>query len=229
MAAVTGAANRVNAAIYTLDPRGVVGTTNLEQNVDIGELRTHIGKTQSSLRVLADSTGGFAVINDNRYDGALARIDAETSDYYILGYSPSNADPKHRNRQVEVKTTRPGVQVASRGWYRTRRPRARAAPALSAVAAAIRRVRLAAPRPAARPRPRRGRACRGRPLAVGWRPWLAAAGIGEAQVPGRRGPAFAERPRARSTASSTEDANAAFASARSRRPRRSPSPIGARR
>ena len=36
LAAVTGAANRVNAAIYTLDPRGVVGTTNLEQNVDIG-------------------------------------------------------------------------------------------------------------------------------------------------------------------------------------------------
>ena len=106
MAAVTGAANRVNAAVYTLDPRGVVGTTNLEQNVDIGELRTHIGKTQSSLKVLADATGGFAVINDNRYDGALARIDAETSDYYILGYSPSNTDPKHRNRQVEVKTTR---------------------------------------------------------------------------------------------------------------------------
>ena len=94
MAAVTGAANRVNAAVYTLDPRGVVGTTNLEQNVDIGELRTHIGKTQSSLKVLADATGGFAVINDNRYDGALARIDAETSDYYILGYSPSNTDPE---------------------------------------------------------------------------------------------------------------------------------------
>ena len=120
MAAVTGAANRVNAAVYTLDPRGVVGTTNLEQNVDIGELRTHISKTQSSLRVLADSTGGFAVINDNRYDSALARIDAETSDYYILGYTPSNADPKHRDRQVEVKATRPGVEVASRGWYRTR-------------------------------------------------------------------------------------------------------------
>ena len=44
IAAVTGAANRVNAAVYTLDPRGVVGTTNLEQNVDIGELRTHISQ-----------------------------------------------------------------------------------------------------------------------------------------------------------------------------------------
>lgn len=120
LAAVTGAANRVNAVIYTLDPRGVVGTTSLEQNVDINEMRTYIGKTQSSLRVLADATGGFAVINDNRYDEALGRIDAETSDYYILGYYASNPDAKHRNRSVEVKTTRPGVQVAARGWYRTR-------------------------------------------------------------------------------------------------------------
>ena len=101
------------------------------------ELRTHISKTQSSLRVLADATGGFAVVNDNRYDSALARIDAETSDYYILGYSPSNPDPKHRNRQVEVKTTRPGVQVASRGWYRTRDRRRAATQALSGRAAAI--------------------------------------------------------------------------------------------
>lgn len=120
LAAVTGAANRVNAAIYTLDPRGVVGTTSLEQNVDINEMRNHIGKTQSSLRVLAEATGGFAVINDNRYDDALGRIDAETSDYYILGYYASNPDAKHRNRAIEVKTQRPGVQVAARGWYRSR-------------------------------------------------------------------------------------------------------------
>ncbi len=99
MAAVTGAANRVNAVIYTLDPRGVVGTTNLEQNVDISELRTHISKTQSSLRVLADATGGFAVVNDNTYVEALARIDAETSDYYILGYyalQPRSQAPQPR-------------------------------------------------------------------------------------------------------------------------------------
>ena len=120
LASVTGAANRVNAAIYTLDPRGVVGTTNVEANVDITELRTHIGKTQSSLRVLAEATGGFAVVNDNDYTDSLKRIDAETSDYYILGYYSSNPDPKHRNRSVEVKTPRPGVQVMSRGWYRTR-------------------------------------------------------------------------------------------------------------
>jgi hypothetical protein len=110
----------VNAVIYTLDPRGVAGTMTVVDQVDPTEMRTHISKTQSSLRTLAEATGGFAVVNDNEFDGALKRIDAETSDYYILGYYASNADPNRRNRAVEVKTQRAGVQIWSRGWYRTR-------------------------------------------------------------------------------------------------------------
>jgi VWFA-related protein len=123
LAAVTGAANRVNAAIYALDPRGVAGTTSLSDNVDVTEMRTHISKTQASLRTLSEATGGFAVVNDNDFDAAAKRIDAETSDYYILGYYASNTDPNHRNRIVQVKTRRPEVQVWSRGWYRTASPK----------------------------------------------------------------------------------------------------------
>ena len=44
-------------------------------------------KTQDSLRVIADLTGGFAVVNTNDFAKAMQRIDAETSDYYMLGYS----------------------------------------------------------------------------------------------------------------------------------------------
>ena len=120
LSALTGAANRVNAVIYTLDPRGVVGTTTAADQVDPNEMRAHISKTQGSLRTLAEATGGFAVVNDNEYDGALKRIDAETSDYYILGYYASNPERDHRNRSVAVNARRPGVEVASRGWYRTR-------------------------------------------------------------------------------------------------------------
>jgi VWFA-related protein len=122
LAALTGVANRVNASIYALDPRGTVGITNVVDQVDPTEMRTHISKTQSSLRLLAEATGGLAVVNDNEYDGALKRIDAETSDYYILGYSPSNTDPNRRTRHVEVKVQRQGIQVQSRGWYRTKTP-----------------------------------------------------------------------------------------------------------
>jgi VWFA-related protein len=120
LTALTGAANRVNATIFALDPRGTAGTLDLSDNVDMTEMRSYIGKTQSSLRTLAEATGGFAVVNDNDYDSALKRIDAETSDYYILGYYTSNNDATRRNRTIEVKTNRQDLQVWSRGWYRTR-------------------------------------------------------------------------------------------------------------
>ena len=76
--------------------------------------------------MLAEATGGFAVVNDNDFDEALKRIDAETSDYYILGYYASNPDPKHRNRRVEVKTRRPDVaglvaRVVSDGFAEVKR------------------------------------------------------------------------------------------------------------
>jgi VWFA-related protein len=122
LAAVTGVANRVNASIYTIDPRGTAGTVTVVDQVDISEMRSHISKTQASLRLLAEATGGFAVVNDNDYDAALKRIDAETSDYYIVGYTPSNTDAQRRTRSVEVKVRRPGLELQSRGWYRTRTP-----------------------------------------------------------------------------------------------------------
>ena len=128
LAAVTGAANRVNAAIYTLDPRGVVGTTNVEPNVDITELRTHIGKTQSSLQVLAEATGGFAVVNDNdvrRRAEAHRRRDQRLLHPGLLLRPTRIANaPEPTGRGEDARG--PGVQVASRGWYRTRdsqRPR----------------------------------------------------------------------------------------------------------
>jgi hypothetical protein len=46
------------------------------------------------MRVLAEETGGLAVVNQNDFDKALKRIDAESSDYYVLGYYSSNPDPR---------------------------------------------------------------------------------------------------------------------------------------
>src|SRR6185503_19271011 len=90
---LTRAANRANATFYTIDPRGLVAGSDLDEQVDMTEWNNHIRKTQDSLRVIADETGGFAVINQNDFDKALKRIDAESSDYYVLGYYSSNPDP----------------------------------------------------------------------------------------------------------------------------------------
>ena len=114
---LTRAANRANATIYTIDPRGLVAGPDLDQRVDIVEWQNHIVSTQNSLRVLADLTGGFATVNRNDITASLKRIDAETSDYYVLGYYSSNSNPAARRRRIEIRVTRPGVDVTSRTEY----------------------------------------------------------------------------------------------------------------
>jgi VWFA-related protein len=110
-------ANRANATIYTVDPRGLAGVVDASQYVDQSEWRTHLQKTTSTLRYLAEETGGFAVVNTNDFASELKRIDAETSDYYVLGFYSSNPDPTRRIRLLDVKVDRPGVEVASRSAY----------------------------------------------------------------------------------------------------------------
>ncbi len=114
---LTRAANRANVSIYTIAPRGLVGGPHLHENVDPTEYQNMVRKTQDSLRVMADETGGYAVVNQNDFDKALKRIDAETSDYYVLGYYSSNPDPTKRNRRVEIKVHRSNVNVWSRNGY----------------------------------------------------------------------------------------------------------------
>lgn len=110
-------ANRANATIYTVDPRGLAGIVDAGSYVDQSEWRTYIQKTTSSLRYLAEETGGFAIVNTNDLAGELKKVDAETSDYYVLGFYSSNPDPKKRTRLLEVTVDRPGVTVASRRAY----------------------------------------------------------------------------------------------------------------
>jgi VWFA-related protein len=121
LAEVTRTANRANATLYTIDPRGLVAGADLDEQLDPVEFGEHVRKTQDSLRVLAEQTGGIAVVNQNNFDKALKRIDAETSDYYMLGYSSTNPDPLKRTRKIEVKVVnRPGVNVWSRTSYSLR-------------------------------------------------------------------------------------------------------------
>lgn len=122
MADLTRAANRANATIYTIDPRGLVGGADLDEQVDPTEWNDYVRKSQDSLRVIAELTGGTAVVNQNDFDKALKRIDAETSDYYMLGYYSSNPDPTRRTRRVEVKTKKEGIDVWARSSYTLKRP-----------------------------------------------------------------------------------------------------------
>jgi VWFA-related protein len=106
---LTREANRANTTMYTIDPRGLVGGPDLDQTkLDMQDWQDHIRETQSSLRVIAELTGGYAVVNQNDFDKALKRIDGETSDYYVLGYYSNNPDPLKKRRTIEVRVKKAG-------------------------------------------------------------------------------------------------------------------------
>jgi VWFA-related protein len=116
---LTRAANRANVTMYTIDPRGLVGMGDIDEQVDPSQWNEYVRKSQDSLRVIAEETGGIAVVNQNDFSKALKRIDAETSDYYVIGYYSKNPDATRRRRKIEVRVNRTGQkwQIWSRKEY----------------------------------------------------------------------------------------------------------------
>ena len=111
------AANRANASFYTIDPRGLVAGPDIGYDVPLREWRDHLFQTQNSLRMLAELTGGTAVVNRNDFEDALQEIDAETSDYYVLGFYSNNPDPSFRTRRLRVEVDRDDVTLRHRTHY----------------------------------------------------------------------------------------------------------------
>ena len=116
---LTRQANRANTAIYTIDPRGLVGGPSLDQTtLDSADWQDHLRETQSSLRVLAELTGGIATVNTNDFTRALKRLNNDTSDYYVLGYNSSNADPLKKRRTIEIRVKqKPKLQLTYKTSY----------------------------------------------------------------------------------------------------------------
>ena len=119
---LTDVANRTNTTFYTMDPRGLISSPDIDYDVPFQAWQEFMLAQRSSLRTLAELTGGFAIVNTNNFDEMLARIDAETSDYYVLGYYANNPDPTDRTRRLTITVTRPELAVQSRTSYTFRRP-----------------------------------------------------------------------------------------------------------
>jgi hypothetical protein len=123
MREVYTAANRGNASIYALDPRGLTafeygigdnptGSSAITMATD----RRALQRTQDTLRVLAEETDGRAIVNRNSLAEGLAQIARDSSYYYLLGYTTTGTtDGKFHEIKVRVK--RSGVQIRSRRGY----------------------------------------------------------------------------------------------------------------
>ena len=74
------AANRTNTTIFAIDPRGLAGAPTQDQDVDRAEWTRYLVRTQDSLRVIADGTGGFALLEIQDLSGSLKLIRAAIHD-----------------------------------------------------------------------------------------------------------------------------------------------------
>lgn len=119
-------ATRANVNVYSVDPRGV--TSGLEDGIELsgfpadGSISTtglmnEMRIEQDSLRIVAEETGGFAVLNQNDFRNGFGRILEDNSSYYVLGYYPTNEKRDGRFRKVEVKVLKPGLRVRARSGY----------------------------------------------------------------------------------------------------------------
>lgn len=114
---VTRAAVRANVSIYAIDPRGLTAGADISEPIDTVEYQKYVTKTQDTLRVLSEQTGGRAIINRNNFTESLKRIDAETSDYYMIGYYSNNPDASQRKRTIEITVRRQSASVHHRTEY----------------------------------------------------------------------------------------------------------------
>jgi VWFA-related protein len=123
---VVAAATRGNVNVYSVDPRGLV--TGMEDAITIGsfapdnsisstDLLNELRLEHDSLRLVAEQTGGFAVLDQNDFRGAFDRILQDNSSYYVLGYHPTNEKQDGRFRNVQVTVLKPGVTVRARKGY----------------------------------------------------------------------------------------------------------------
>ncbi|MCC7008286.1 MAG: VWA domain-containing protein [Acidobacteria bacterium] len=127
---IAAAANRANVTAYPVATTGLAAfdTTVREAPApgagaalmtrDTSRLRNRV----TSLRTLAESTDGIAVVQSNDLAGGLERIGADVSAYYLLGYSPLNQKMDGKFRRIEVKVRAAGLSVkARRGYFATRK------------------------------------------------------------------------------------------------------------
>ena len=124
------AAARANVSFYTIDPRGLVGAGNdfmqmtgpgMPNGATQVAIMDELRRTQDSLRVLAEETGGFATIDANSLSAAFDRLVDRNSRYYVLGYTPPDDKREGRFHKIDLRARRPGLTVTARRGYATPR------------------------------------------------------------------------------------------------------------
>ena len=128
--ATVNAAVRANAAIYAIDTRGLQavvpgGDASRASARGAGAFSgrgaarqfDRMFASQETLTTLAKDTGGEAFFDTNDFGEAFEQVQQDTSAYYVLGYSSSNAVQDGRFRRISVRLKTPGLRIEHRAGY----------------------------------------------------------------------------------------------------------------
>jgi VWFA-related protein len=139
--------NKANVAIYPIDLRALIAPNSAPGQSSMSSPATVLLGHQSNagqggsgsmpgappappipstnqqvLDEFAANTGGFVIMNTNDVLGGLEKIGKEQSQYYVLGYAPSES-PEGTCHTLKVKVERSGTIVRSRRGYCNVTPR----------------------------------------------------------------------------------------------------------
>ncbi len=112
-------ATRFNTSIYTVDPRGLA-TQEFDASQPTVGLRTNarqLRMTQDTLRILAEETDGRAIVNQNDLGPGLDQMLTDSNAYYLLGYNSTLAATDGNFHEIDVRVSRPGVNLRARKGY----------------------------------------------------------------------------------------------------------------
>lgn len=123
-------ANRRNVSAYPIAMNGLAVFDDASGPL-VNDM-THLTQRVSSLRTIAEGTGGLAIVSTNDIGGGVRRIADDLSAYYLIGYYSTNTKRDGRLRRIEVKMRQPDIEVHARSSYRA--PDAGAPAAVSAAA-----------------------------------------------------------------------------------------------
>jgi len=116
-------ANRYNTAIYPVDPRGLAPSEfGIERNVGARTDSAYLTSTMETLRTLAENSDGRAIVNTNNFAVQMKQVVIDSSAYYLLGYNSTASQPDGKFHEIQVKVTRPGVELRGRKGYWALKP-----------------------------------------------------------------------------------------------------------
>ncbi len=121
---------RADLAIYSVDTRGLEAIGPLG-NASTGSLRGQGGfnggalmnnmqqnfATQEVMATLSTDTGGTAFFDSNDFAPAFAKVQADSSAYYAIGFHSTNLARDGKYRKLTVKIDRPGIKLEYRPGY----------------------------------------------------------------------------------------------------------------